>query len=332
MVEYYQVTGDRQYLTETLLPLMKEIALFYEDFLQVTDANGKYVFVPSYSPENAPANTRCPAAINAAMDLACAKEALTTLIAICQELDIEKENIRKWQAMLDKMPPYLINVDGALKEWAHPELEDRYNHRHVSHLYPLWPGHEINPEETPELFKAARVAAHKRGRGNGSAHGLAHMALIGTRLKDAELVYGNLLFMLKNDYILPSLFTYHSPNRIYNSDMLCSLPAVVIEMLVYSRPGVVELLPALSDDLPQGHVTGLLCCGQIRIDDLRWDLKRKQVRIAMTSSKDQTITLMLRRGIKKIEADGEAGISRVNNQAMKVELEKSTPLSLTIDL
>jgi hypothetical protein len=332
MIEYYEVTGNRTYLANTLLPLMKEIVLFYEDFLQVTDTHGKYVFVPSYSPENAPANTRCPAAINAAMDLACAKEALTYLITLCRELGVEQENIGKWQAMLEKIPPYLVNADGALKEWAHPELEDRYNHRHVSHLYPLWPGHEINPEQTPELFRAARVAAHKRGRGNGSAHGLAHMALIGARLKDAELVYGNLLFMLKNDYILPSLFTYHNPNRIYNSDMLCSLPAVVMEMLVYSRPGIVELLPALSDRLPTGRVQGILCRGQIHIDSLDWDLLAKRIRVTMTSRKDQTISLMLRRGMTRVQVNGDSKPIAENAQAVNVALKKSSPVTVTISL
>ncbi len=332
MYEYYQVTGDRKYLKNTLLPLMKEIVLFYEDFLTVTDENGKYVFVPSYSPENRPSNTRTPAAVNAAMDIACATEALTNLITVCKELNIEEENIPKWKAMLEKVPPYLVNADGALKEWAHPDLDDNYNHRHVSHLYPVWPGHQINPEDTPSLFEAAKIAAQKRGRGNGSAHGLAHMALIGTRLKDADLVYGNLLFMLRNNYILPSLFTYHNPNRIYNSDMLCSLPAVVMEMLVYSREGIVELLPALSDNLPKGAVKGVLCRGRISVDNLQWDLSQKQVSVTLTSKKDQTISLMLRRGIKEVVTDGGEKLEPENDITTKVELKRLTPLTLTITL
>lgn len=330
MYEYYEVTGDRDYLEKTLLPLMKEIVLFYEDFLTVTDSNGKYVFVPSYSPENRPSNTRTPASVNAAMDIACATEALTNLISVCEELGIEKENITKWKLMLEKMPPYLTNNDGALKEWAHPDLEDNYDHRHVSHLYPVWPGHEINPEETPELFKAAQIAAQKRGRGNGSAHGLAHMALIGSRLKDADLVYGNLLFILKNNYVLPSLFTYHNPGRIYNSDMLCSLPAVVMEMLVYSRPGIVELLPALSDNLPKGSISGVLCRGQIRVDNLQWDLTKKQVRVELTSRKDQTIKLMLRRGIKQALTDSGEKLELQNNMTARLKLEKDTPTRITL--
>jgi len=332
MYEYYQVTGDREYIESTLLPLMKDIVLFYEDFLTVTDGNGKYVFVPSYSPENRPSNTRSPAAINATMDIACATEALTSLIAVCEELNVEKDNIPKWKAMLEKMPPYLINADGALKEWAHPDLYDNYNHRHVSHLYPVWPGHEINPEDTPALYEAAKIAATKRGRGNGSAHGLAHMALIGTRLKDADLVYGNLLFILKNNYVLPSLFTYHNPGRIYNSDMLCSLPAVVMEMLVYSRPGIVELLPALSDNLPQGTLSGVLCRGQIRVDKLHWDLKKKEVRVTLTSKTDQEIRLMLRRGIEEIVTYRGKKLRLEDGISAKVKLNKHVPVTLVIKL
>ena len=132
------------------------------------------------------------------------KEALTNLAWLCRDLGIEPDTVERCERMLDELPAYLVNEDGALKEWSWPGIEDRYDHRHVSHLYPVWPGHEISPEDTPGLFAAAKVAAQKRGRGNGSAHGLAHMALIGTRLKDAQLVYDNLLFMLRGDYLLSS--------------------------------------------------------------------------------------------------------------------------------
>jgi alpha-L-fucosidase 2 len=330
MYEYYQVTGDREYLKTKLLPLMKEIALFYEDFLSITDENGKYVFVPSYSPENAPSNTRCSATINAAMDIACAREAFTNLIHVCKELNMEKDSIPKWKKILEKLPPYLVNEDGAFKEWAHPDLHDRYNHRHVSHLYPVWPGHEINPEETPELFKAAKEAARRRGRGNGSAHGLAHMALIGTRLKDADLVYGNLLFILKNGYILPSLFTYHNPGRIYNSDMLCSLPAVVLEMLVYSRPGVVELLPALSDRLSKGSVKGVLCRGGITIDEMKWNVEKKQISLKLHSIKNQQVKLQQRKGIADIHVIQDIPAKRINETTVVLNLPKDD--SVTIEL
>jgi len=331
MWERYQVTGDREYARYKLLPLMKDLIDFYEDFLVERDDSGKFIFVPSYSPENRPGNSPSPVVMNATMDIACAKEACTNLAQLCRDLEIEPDTIARCEKLCAQLPDYLINEDGALKEWAWPSLTDRYNHRHVSHLYPVWPGHEINPEETPELFQAAKVAAHKRGRGNGSAHGLAHMALIGTRLKDAQLVYGNLLFMLRGNYILPSLFTYHNPQRIYNADMLHSLPAVLLEMLVYSKPGEIELLPALDERLAAGSLRGAWCRGQIRVDELVWNFPTRQVTVTLTSQIDQVVKLRLRRGIATSAADGQR-LPVEQGTVTTVELKKEVPLHLSFSL
>ena len=232
--------------------------------------------------------------------------------------------------MLEKMPPYLVNTDGALQEWATFDLEDNYNHRHVSHLYPVWPGLEINPEETPELFKAAKIAAQKRGRGNASAHGLAHMALIGSRLKMDELVYGNLLFMLKTDFIYRSLFTSHNPNRIYNADMLNSLPAVVMEMLVYSRPGVIELLPACSPKFTKGRITGIKCRTQATVETLEWNFEEKKVNAVISSGKDQSIELFYRKGIKDLKCS--VPVNQKTENSFSVDFKKGKSINLEIKL
>jgi alpha-L-fucosidase 2 len=332
MYEYYQVTGDREYLTKTLLPIMKEIAQFYSDFLTITTQEGQYMFAPSYSPENSPSNTHCPAAVNADMDLACAREVLTNLVTVCDALKIEQPNVAKWQAMLMKIPPYRIDEDGALKEWAWPWLEDNADHRHNSLFYAVWPGHEINPEDTPGMFNAAKIAARKRGRESDSGYGLADMALIGARLKDADIVSKNLLFMLEGDYVLPSLFTYGSPGQGYNADIVCSLPAIVIEMLVYSRPGVVELLPAVPDSMRIGQIKGVLCRGQIAITSLEWNLVRKHVAVTMVSKKDQTISLILRRGMAAIAGPGGSRFVSDNPQRATVELKKDKPQTISIIL
>ncbi|MCM2372905.1 glycosyl hydrolase family 95 catalytic domain-containing protein [Aporhodopirellula aestuarii] len=338
MVEHYETTGDEVYLKERLLPLMKEVALFYEDYLTERDEIGDRMFVPSYSPENHPGNSKSPAAINAAMDIACCKEVLTQLIAFKDIGELSDNEIQRYTSLLEEMPDYLINEDGALKEWAHPDLEDNYDHRHVSHLYPVWPGHEIDPDDTPELFAAATEAARRRGRGNGSAHGLAHMALIGARLKDADLVEGNLRFMLSRGYLSPSLFTYHNPGRIYNADMLHSLPAVVIEMLVHSKPatqsqnGVIELIPALKETpaLAVGEIRGVRCRNQTTVESLNWDLPRSNLQLKLVSPVRQVLDIRVRRGIEsvttsegkpvEVEGDGRFSVRLTPNQAVELSL------------
>ena len=121
--DYWLFTADDDFLKNRAVPFMRHIIDFYEDYLEI-ERDGKYVFVPSYSPENTPlvpnASSMC---INATMDIAIAKEVLTNMITACEYLDIEKEGIQKWKKILEKMPEYMINEDGAFKEWLHDDLK-----------------------------------------------------------------------------------------------------------------------------------------------------------------------------------------------------------------
>ncbi len=303
--EYYLCTGDKDFMLNRLYPMLKKTALFYEDFLDTYDDNGKFFIAPSYSPENGavlPDGSRYDAVANASMDIAVIRELLNSLIFINNELNLKEEKIALWKDMLAKLPPYLINEDGAIKEWSLPNLGDNYDHKHVSHLYSVWPGLEIAPEKE-ELFAAANMAIEKRGKGNGSAHGLAHTGLIAARLKKADLVYNNVLYILKNNYLYSSLVTSHNPNAIYNTDALLSVPAVILEMLVYSRPGVIEFLPALSEKFPKGNVSGVLCRTQAKIETLNWDMVGKSMMAKVSSGKKQAITFQLRKAITEIEVN-----------------------------
>ena len=274
MWEHYLTTGDRQYLREKLLPVMEEIVTFYEDFLVATDDAGYVIFSPSFSPENRPKNSPTSGVVNATMDVAVAREAMENLIVAYEDLGMDADGLqRRLHPLMSSLPPYRINTDGALAEWADERLEDNYDHRHASHLYPVWPGREIRLSKTPNLFDAAVEAARRRGRGNGSAHGLAHMALIGARMGGADRVAENLRFMLAEGYFTTSLFTYHNVGRIYNADMLHSLPAVVMEMLLYSEGDRVEFLPALPDEFKTGGVRGLRGHGGLVAESIRWDLE-----------------------------------------------------------
>ena len=96
------------------------------------------------------------------MDIAVCREVLTNLIEACEMLDIDPDGVAKWKSMLAKLPPYLFELDGTLKEWAWPTLEERYAHRHISHLYGAWPGDEIDPDRTPQLARAAMIADRRR--------------------------------------------------------------------------------------------------------------------------------------------------------------------------
>jgi alpha-L-fucosidase 2 len=333
--DYYLVSGDKQFLREHLLPQLKEIALFYEDYLKDTDAQGNYIFLPSYSPENWPANSEgAPSVINADMDIAVCREVLTHLIQAAQTLGTETDSVPKWQAILSKLPPYYLDNDGALKEWAWPSLEENQDHRHVSHLYGVWPADEIIPDQTPELARAAWLAARKRAQGNASAHGILHRGLAAARLKDSWLFNFDLKQILEQGYVNPSMTTNHNPYTIPSPDPQGALPTMMMEMLVYSRPGVVELLPALPASLRKGAAKGILCRTQARLDNLEWNLDTKKLDLTISSPQDQTLSLVVRRGIETVSSDQPTAVGdfQPKTESVKVRIQAGSPLTLHLTM
>ncbi|MEB3960285.1 glycoside hydrolase family 95 protein [Streptomyces kunmingensis] len=261
LVEQAETTGTRP---AWLAAALTEVALFYEDFLTRTAPDGRLVIVPSYSPENRPANASW-GTLNATMDIAAARHALRTAADWHPGPDGER-----WNALADRLPDYRVNAEGALAEWAWPDLDDSYDHRHLSHLYPVWPHHEINPYTTPEWAKAAHRALELRGAENGSAHGHLHHALIAARLRDPGRVADALRQVLTGDYFHPSLMSAHYPRRdVYNADAAHTLPALLTESLVQSTPDRLVLLPALPADWRRGAVSGLRTRFGARVD-LTW--------------------------------------------------------------
>ncbi|MFJ8633037.1 glycosyl hydrolase family 95 catalytic domain-containing protein [Streptomyces sp. NPDC093568] len=250
LVDHDDTRGERDPRTAAVLA---EAALFYEDFLTRTDDDGRLVVVPSYSPENRPANASW-GTLNAAMDLSAARHALLT----AAEYHPGTPDAGRWRALADRLPPHRINEDGALAEWAWPGLRDTYDHRHLSHLYGVWPLDEITPYDTPALARAAHRALELRGAENDSAHGHLHHALIAARLRDGERVAHALDQVLGGDFFHASLMSAHYPNRhVYNADAAHTLPAVLIEMLLQSTPDRLVLLPALPGALPEGRLRGI---------------------------------------------------------------------------
>lgn len=250
LVDHDETRGERDPRTAAALA---EVALFYEDFLSRADAGGQLVVVPSYSPENRPANASW-GAVNAAMDLSAARHALHT----AADYHPDTPDALRWRALAERLPPHRVNADGALAEWAWPGLDDTYDHRHLSHLYGVWPLDEINPYDTPRLAAAAHRALQLRGAENDSAHGYLHHALVAARLRDGERVAHALGQVLDGDFFHASLMSAHYPKRdVYNADAAHTLAGVLVEALVQSTPDRLVLLPALPAAYPHGQLTGV---------------------------------------------------------------------------
>ena len=328
--DYYRYTGDRTFLATRAVPLLKEVALFYEDFL-FEDPSGTFRFSPSYSAENGCAD-------NATQDIAVAREVLASLIEACETLKIEPEGVARWKAMLAKMPPYLVNGEGALKEWAIPGKPDRYNHRHYSHLYPIFCSYEFSPEATPELWKAARVALEKRLQFSreGSSHGRMHAALSAVRLRMGNEAFGRLEVMATGRSMYPGLVTSHEPDaRILNVDSNGAIPDIVNQMLVFCWKGTLDLLPALPDAMPKGSIRGILCRRQIHIDRLAWDRPAGRLELELTSAIEQSLTMRLPNAgriasLKVVAGDARAEAIADAPNARKVRLPAGQSVRLEV--
>lgn len=295
--DYYLYTRDEEFLLKRALPFMLEAALFYEDFL-IEGSDGKYIFNPSYSPENHPDNSPKQACINATMDIAVAKSLFRDLIEVCSKRGLYGEKVQLWRAMLAKLPAYQLNEAGELREWCWQDLADNHAHRHASHLIGLYYRHD--PEIMADaalregVLKAIdqRMAYRKSSTKSGEmAFGVSQLAFPACALGNSEVAY-ELLTMAGDNYFNNNLMTTHDPHTIFNADMSGAYPAMILSMLTYSDEGLVSLLPACPSAWREGELRGASLRGGIRLDRLAWSADG--VAVTLTSQTDQTVELRVR--------------------------------------
>ncbi|QFK72468.1 hypothetical protein F7984_15060 [Pradoshia sp. D12] len=322
LYDYYLYTGNQQFLREHALPFMLEIIAFYEDFLY--EEEGIYVFNPSYSAENG-------IAFNSTQDIAVAKEVLNHTIEACRELGIYQESIHHWQQMIEKMPPYLINEDGALKEWAVWDHDDNYNHRHFSHLYPLFQSYEFSDTETPELWEASKRALELKMEHwlynpdtDTSSHGRMHAGLSAARLGMGDVVIDIIRMMAAGGAIYPSLMTAHYDHfNVFNVDANGCIPELLVNLLVFSLPGKLELLPAIPKNLTKGAVEGILCRKRMKISTMEWDLEEGILSCTLLSDINQEISLSIE------EEKGNWFLNNNQRDTWKINLKAGENTTLT---
>src|SRR5882724_1345449 len=335
--EHYLITGDKEFLQTRLYPLLKEMGYFYEDFLTLTDTNGHYIFAGSVSPENQPANLKISLLNNSAFDVSGGKFCLTALVETCKILGLDQgpgQGVERWSNLLNKLPPYLINSDGALQEWSWPGLKDNYIHRHLSHMLPVWPFREITPEDSPDLFKAATVVLAKKDAYHETAgHGILHGALVATGLKNGASVNKRLLQLTKEGYYFDSLISSHNNNHgVFCTDTCNAVPGIMIEMLVGSSPGVLELLPALPPTLDQGAISDVKGRNRVTVQNLSWNMENNSVNCILKSDIEQSITLIERDGISSISTSATVSASPIGQIARTIQLQAGVNTHISIGL
>lgn len=278
--EHYAFSLDKNYLEE-IYPVLKGSAEFYRSVLVKDPKTGWLVTSPSVSPENAfylPNGKTANVAMGPTIDNQIVRELFGNMISAAKILKRDQGFARELQKTLALIPPPgVISKSGRIQEWLEDYRETDLQHRHISHLYGLYPAALISPSATPELANAAKKTLETRGD-DGPSWSIAYKLLFWARLAD-----GNRSFKLLRELLKPTVKTdinYGAGGGVYPNLLSAGPPfqidgnfgaeAGIAEMLVQSHEGFINLLPALPDAWKsEGSISGLRVRGNGSVD-MRW--------------------------------------------------------------
>lgn len=301
MWEHYLFTQDKDFLRDRAWPIMKGAASFFVDYLVVDPETGWLISGPSNSPENG------GLVMGPTMDHQIIRSLFKACVQASEILEVDQDFSKTLQSLIPKIAPNQIGQYGQLQEWTVDQDNPDNKHRHVSHLWGVYPGNDINWNNT-EMMEAARQSLIMRGD-EGTGWSLAWKINFWSRFRDGNHAYKLVNMLLSpaehpgrniRGGSYPNLMDAHPPFQI---DGNFGGTSGIVEMLIQSQNGEIHLLPALPDALPSGSIKGVRARGGF-ILDLSWaDGKITELKLVSTAGG----TCMLRQGNQSVELETKSG-------------------------